>query len=299
MTGSVTKDEYLLRNFSKISHKKWELYIVTRILHLLNDPNIEYVCQQYIKPSTNNNYYLTDLCFPSLKIYLEVNESQHAMHEHKINDKIRQREILDATDWEQKSIDVYQIDQNEKIIDRSLKEIDQEVDEFIEYIRNKKKIIEKDLGRNLEWNYEERFSPNKHIKKGYIDVSDNVVFLNHRDALRLFGYQGKHFQRAYWRLKKQNKAVWFPKLYPNGQWENSLSDNNEEIFEKQVINGVLVGHKLPEDENRIVFAHYKNILGQTVYKFYGEYKVDWTKTNTDKHVFKRVSKVIHLADYQV
>ena len=54
-----------------------------------------------------------------------------------------------------------------------------------------------------------------------------------------------------------------------------------------------------EDENRIVFAHYKNILGQAVYKFYGEYKVDWTKTNTDKHVFKRVNKVIHLADYQV
>ena len=45
---NITKDEYLLRNFSKISHKKWELYIVTRVLHLLDDPNVEYVCQQYI-----------------------------------------------------------------------------------------------------------------------------------------------------------------------------------------------------------------------------------------------------------
>ena len=46
----ITKDEYLLRNFSKIRHKKWELFVITRILHNLNDSNIEYVCQQYINP---------------------------------------------------------------------------------------------------------------------------------------------------------------------------------------------------------------------------------------------------------
>ena len=45
----LTKDEYLLKNFSKIKHKKWELFVITRILHLLDDPDIEYVCQQYIK----------------------------------------------------------------------------------------------------------------------------------------------------------------------------------------------------------------------------------------------------------
>ena len=39
----MTKDEYLLRNFSKITHKKWELFVITRILHRLNDPDIEYV----------------------------------------------------------------------------------------------------------------------------------------------------------------------------------------------------------------------------------------------------------------
>ena len=41
----LTKDEYLLKNFSKIKHKKWELFVITRILHLLDDTNIEYVCQ--------------------------------------------------------------------------------------------------------------------------------------------------------------------------------------------------------------------------------------------------------------
>ena len=96
----ISKDEYLLRNFSKITHKKWELFVITRILHLLNDPDIEYVCQQYVNPSNSDKYYLTDLCFPSLKLYYEIDEGQHATEEHKKDDKIRQREILDATDWE-------------------------------------------------------------------------------------------------------------------------------------------------------------------------------------------------------
>jgi len=47
----ITKDEYILRNFSKIQHKKWELYVITRIIHLLNDPELEFVCQQLVKNS--------------------------------------------------------------------------------------------------------------------------------------------------------------------------------------------------------------------------------------------------------
>ena len=289
---NITKDEYLLRNFSKISHKKWELYIVTRVLHLLDDPNIEYVCQQYIRPSSKSNYYLTDLCFPTLKVYLEVNEGQHAEITHQINDQIRQREILDATDWEQKSIDVYEFLDDGKIIDRSLKEVDRDVDEFIEYLKQRKVIIEKNHGKKLEWNYENRFSPHTHIEKGYIRVSDNVVFLNHRDALKLFGYKGKHYQRGYWRMKVHSKAVWFPKLYQNGQWDNKLSDDNNDIIQRKVVDGILLDHPLPYDENRIVFAHYKNILGQTVYKFYGEYKVNWDKTTSNTHVFTRIKKVL-------
>ena len=36
----ISKDEYILRNFSKIQHKKWELYVIARIIHLLNDPEL-------------------------------------------------------------------------------------------------------------------------------------------------------------------------------------------------------------------------------------------------------------------
>ena len=50
---TISKDDYILRNFSKIKHKKWELYVITRIIHLLNDPEIEFVCQQLVKTPNN------------------------------------------------------------------------------------------------------------------------------------------------------------------------------------------------------------------------------------------------------
>ena len=294
----MTKDQYLLRNFSKINHKKWELYVVTRVLHLLADDDVEYVCQQYINPPKSSKYYLADLCFPSLKLYLEINEGQHASSEHAMNDKIRQREILDATDWEQISINVYTKDSSGKLNDRSLGEVDDEINNFLDYIKLKKKRIETERGEKLTWNYEDKFAPHIHIQKGYLDVTDNVVFLYHKDALRLFGYKGSHYQRAYWRIKEHNQAVWFPKLYDNKPWKNSISKNYEEIIQEKIVNGNLEDVPLPGKENRIVFGHYKNILGQTVYKFYGEYKVDWDKTVPNSHVFKRVNSRLNLLKYQ-
>ena len=215
-----------------------------------------------------------------------------------MNDKIRQREILDATDWEQISINVYTKDSSGKLNDRSLGEVDDEINNFLDYIKLKKKRIETERGEKLTWNYEDKFAPHIHIQKGYLNVTDNVVFLYHKDALRLFGYKGSHYQRAYWRIKEHNQAVWFPKLYDNKPWKNSISKNYEEIIQEKIVNGNLEDVPLPGKENRIVFGHYKNILGQTVYKFYGEYKVDWDKTVPNSHVFKRVNSRLNLLKYQ-
>jgi 2-polyprenyl-3-methyl-5-hydroxy-6-metoxy-1,4-benzoquinol methylase len=82
-----SRDEYILRNFSKIKHKKWELYVITRIIHLLNDPDIAFVCQQAIR-TRNNRRYLTDLCFPGLKLYCEVDELQHSSVQHQLDNII-------------------------------------------------------------------------------------------------------------------------------------------------------------------------------------------------------------------
>jgi len=291
-----TKDQYHLRNLSKIKHKPWELFVISRILHNLNDPDIEYVCQQYINVENSDKSYLADICFPSLKIYYEIDESQHASERHIDKDQIRQREILEATDWDEYRIKVHNGDSPPK--DRPMDEVIQEVDEFICFLKKRKKEIELiPPKKKIKWDFNDRFNPKVYKKEGKINVEKNVVLLNHRDCLRLFGYQKGHYQRAWWPIKVFNEAVWFPKLYPNNQWRNLLSSDGSIITQEQVIDGKSVKHDLPSDVKRIVFAHYKNIFGQTVYKFYGKYAVDWDRTDEYFQTFKRISNELDLKKY--
>ena len=126
---TVSQDDYILRTFSKIQHKKWELYVITRIIHLLDDPELEFVCQQLIK-TPQNNRYLADLCFPELELYFEVDELQHSKKEHLASDKNRMKEIIDASNFTEKRIQIY--DSERKI--KSLREINKEVDSIIKYV---------------------------------------------------------------------------------------------------------------------------------------------------------------------
>jgi hypothetical protein len=49
--------------------------------------------------------------------------------------------------------------------------------------------LKKNQGKKIIWDYENKFNPNKYLDRGFIDVKDNVVFLYHRDCLKLFGYK--------------------------------------------------------------------------------------------------------------
>ena len=285
---TISKEDYILRSFSKIKHKKWELYVITRIIHLLNDPEIEYVCQQLVK-TPENKRYLTDLFFPTLELYYEIDEGQHSLDQHIISDVHRQREIVDATGFIEKRIRVFDENKN----DRSLNEINNEIDEEIDFIKKRKKqfILKNNF---IPWNYETKFSPEPHLKRGYIDVKDNVVFLNHRDTLRCFGYKKGHYQRATWTIKGTKKHVWFPKLYKNKDWNNSLSDDFKTIEMKRTDNSILpkVGHT-----ESIVFAHYKNLFGQIVYKFLGEFHTLLEETDDYKLVLNRKKTRIYFKDF--
>lgn len=289
---TTTKDQYILRNFSKIKHKKWELYIITRVIHLLADPTIEFVCQQLVKSKTGRRY-LTDLCFPGLNLYYEIDESQHGTKEHQISDEHRKREIIDATSFIEKRIKVF----DKKGNDRKLPEIDKEIDTFVKFIKQRKQqLIQKK--EFIPWDYNKKFNPQLHIKRGYLDVKDNIVFLNHRDCMSCFGYKGGHFQRAYWRIKGRNEGLWFPKLYRNNMWNNYLTDDFSQIFMKRADNSAI---KLgtPNRQETIVFAHYKNIFGQVVYKYLGLYILSLTETNKMQWVFDRIKSKVKLADFWV
>ena len=292
--SSISKETYVTRNFQKISGKRWELYVITRVIHLLDDPDIEYVCQQYINPPHNKEYYLADLAFPSLKLYLEIDEGQHSEEGHHAADIKRDAEILEATDWECKRIAVY-VNQGNARVDKKLMALNKEIDKFVKHIRSKKQKL-LNQGKSIAWDYEKKFLPESFIEKEEINVNDNVALLNHRDVLRLFGYTKGHYQRAVWKISKFNEMVWFPKLYSNSDWVNKFDEKTDSILQYRKD---MKSHPIPSiDENdRIVFAHQKNIFGQTVYKFYGVFVVDHSRTDPVKYSFKRIQTSINLKKY--
>ena len=294
--SSISKETYVTRNFQKISGKRWELYVITRVIHLLDDEDIEYVCQQYINPHQNKDYYLADLAFPSLKLYLEIDEGQHGSDLHKASDIKRDAEILQATDWECVRIKVFETANNSKV-DKKLTKLNSEIESFVKYIRKKKEEFIND-GYDISWNYEEKFLPESFIKKNSIKVNDNVSLLNHRDVLRLFGYKKGHYQRAVWKIDRFNEMVWFPKLYSNTDWVNKFEENSSSILQHR--KDMKPHHPMPkkDDHSRIVFAHQKNIFGQTVYKFYGVFEVDTSRTDPVYHCFKRIRDSINLERYR-
>jgi len=293
------KDDYVLKSLSKIKHKKWELYVISRILHIL-DGSIEFVCQQYVRPDKKHfisgkdvRGYLTDLCFPSLGIYLEVNEEQHEGFRHAERDDIRQQEILETTNWEQVRIKIYK--QTNPVIYKTLDEINIEIDAFVNKLLQKKKDFEQVHGQELVWDYESKFDPQKFIKEGSIDIKNNVAFRTQRDAKILFGYKRGHTRNATWKVKETGQIMWFPKLYKNADWNNELSADGKFIYSshasgKQHKGGTVIPTEV------IVFAHNKNALGDRVYKFIGVFKPIFDG-NLIKHSYERISPCIDISKF--
>lgn len=292
--ASFSKETYVTKNFQKISSKRWELYVITRVIHLLDDPDIEYVCQQYINPPNNTKYYLADLAFPSLKLYLEIDEGPHGKTDHKAADIKRDSEILEATDWYCKRISVFE-KLNGKTVDKKLEVLNQEIDDFIQFIRNRKQTLI-NQGNVISWDYDAKYLPATFLKKKVIHVENNVSLLNHRDVLRLFGYTKGHYQRAVWKIPDFHEIIWFPKLYPNADWVNEFDGETGSIVQYRK-DKTPYPMPIDSDPDRIIFAHQKNIFGQTLYKFYGVYTPDLAKTDPVRHYFKRIKTSVDLTKY--
>ena len=72
----MNKLQFICRQLSRAEYKTYENYVITRIWHLLNDDSIKLITQQYVvRP--NGGRALTDLFFPQLKVFIEINEGHH------------------------------------------------------------------------------------------------------------------------------------------------------------------------------------------------------------------------------
>jgi very-short-patch-repair endonuclease len=281
----MNKSQYILRSLSKIRNKTWEHYVVNRIYHRLNDPQIEFVCQQAFRHKNLPKIYLADLFLPQLRLYLEIDEGHHASEDSQIKDAIRRLDIADATDCEEFRIAVRN--------NVSLEALDAEIEEFIQKVRERKAAA---TARNdfRPWDYEHRFEPSRHLDAGYIEVGPDTAFRTHRDALRCFGYQKGHLQKAVWSLpdvtvqalgEKGAWIVWFPKLYKYKDWSNTISEDGTEITEICMNDRLMYTAAL---EKRIVMAHAKDELNRTLYRFLGVFEVISGFQEGLEHRYRRI-----------
>lgn len=275
------KLDYIARNFSRVEKKKYEHYVLTRIWHLLNDLSIKFVTQQYVK-RPNGNYALTDIFFPQLKIHIEIDEGHHKKQI--VEDKIREKDIINITNHKILRIDVT----------KDISEINNRIDEIIKELKKTKSEI-KDF---KSWDINAEHSPKTYIKRGEIDIKDDVAFYRIVDAVNCFGHNYKVFQRAGAKHPyHKDTLLWFPKLYPNEEWINTISNDENTITEKPVNPEKIKSHVDYNSNSpmkyRIVFARVIDALGKIMYRFKGKYELNKTETNYEKGlVWSRVAKKV-------
>jgi len=271
MENHLDKKEYIVRQLARTKHKKYEQYVVTRIINLLNDLDIKFVTQQYV--SRPEGRALTDLFFPQLAIHVEVDEPHHKSYVHA--DRIREADIVNATNHEIKRIDV----------DKSIQEINSDIDTLIQDIKVKVHRL-KEAGDFVEWDIDAEFKSETYIEKGYVDIADDVKFRQIKDACNCFGYSYKGFQKG-WVIhpNEENTAIWFPRLNPiveeapkDGDWDNRISQNEETITtshltdcakNEKILNDIK--SHTGDSPKRVVFVRVKGNLGMVLYRFRGLY----------------------------
>ena len=72
----MNKTEFIMRQLSKTNKKNFENYVVTRIWNMINDTNIKFITQQYVKRLPEGRA-LTDMYFPQINLHVEVDEGHH------------------------------------------------------------------------------------------------------------------------------------------------------------------------------------------------------------------------------
>lgn len=293
----MNKQEYFLRSLQKVSYKKWELFIISRILHKLDDHDIEFITQQLVR-LPDGNRKLTDLYFPQFAHYLEIDEAHHDNQGEA--DKKRSQDIIEATGLGETRIQVYhENSESEEKKARNLKQICRDTDAFVAYIKEQKEK-EEQKGTFTPWDFDRRYSSKPIIERGELSVEKNDVFKIQTEALKCFGFKGKAWQRGVWPIPDgSNDIVWFPRLYLHNEiWENSLISQGKRIVEKAAGNNRKAvesiekqraeGEKYP-NRKHIVFAKASDPLGFNLLRYVGTFRLNMSASKKTELIFDRIS----------
>ncbi|WP_216695545.1 HNH endonuclease [Dietzia psychralcaliphila] len=131
------------------------------------------------------------------------------------------------------------------------------------------------------------------IRRGTLSVRDRIPFSTHVQVAELFGRSYKGHQSATIRLDEFT-SIWFPKMYPNEDWDNSQSEDGNLIIMQPVADGRYAGIMESEPIRRyvITFGHNKPTSGSRFYQFLGVYEVAPQLSNSTKWVHQRVSSTV-------
>ena len=283
------KFDYMARLFRKISHKRFECYVVQRIWHSLNDDRVKFVVQQYVRRNKEEDRYaLADLYLPQLGIIVEVNEAYHlASERQKEIDAIRNAEVSKTADAIVKVVDCT----------KSLSNIHSQIDDIVNLIRLKIQELES-IGRFKPWGGEDTLTVAYHMNKGYVKVEDDEYFRTIDDICETFGTKAKH--RGFLRAGgadipgRNDYMLWFPSVTNSSGWHNVLFDeqtiyesNEKDTTNNKHFEGIKNDHNLPR---RVTFFREKDDLGFNFYRFVGVFELDYEESyKQGKTVWKKCS----------
>ncbi|MCW2165671.1 hypothetical protein B0I12_002836 [Microbacterium hydrothermale] len=281
--------DYYGKMLRSIRGKKYEVYAVSRIMHLLDDPEIELVTQKPVL-KTDGSMALLDLYLPQFGVGVEVDEGHHFAKGSPEADKLREQAVIDAADVRIKRLKVPTTD--------PLSTLKEKTDILIANIREWK-VDAVGAGTFTPFNYGDRYRPDYWRSRGKITIDDDIQMPRMPQVLALFGKNVRGWQPATFGLG-ENYQVWMPGLdqehvTPRNDWKNVLSDDGETLTQTQ-----LQGNPLPYNDQvrNVVFAKFKDpVFLDTYYRFLGVYAVDSIDDTGMVVTFRREATDIDLSPY--
>jgi hypothetical protein len=282
----VDKLQYLRKIFAHTIGKTFENYIINQIWSKVEDFGLYPITQQYVKRT--KGYALIDLYFPQINFAIEVDEFAH--ENNKTLDKIRMDDIFGSIE----GID------SERIKEGNYDYVKSQIDTVVNKINEKVKQLGPFKWEEnwQETEYKEKFEKVKKQKK--LLSSDMIGFERVQVTNDIFGMNLSkgylQFGKSFFEISP-NERLWFPHLTPNKNWENTVSDNWNIIYEKYIGNDIEmiknrgVAWEI-DDFKRYTFAKYKNTLGEISYRFIGVFKVK--EKNNAVIVYEKISDEVNI-----
>lgn len=274
--------EHISKSLSKIQHKKFELYVISRIIHSLDDPTIKYVFQQYATRKEGEKYALIDLYLPQFQIAIEVDEPYHLGQ--LFEDDLRKNDI------EVLDIEVDRIDCSKGIVC-----VNKQIDDEVNKIRQRKSQ-EISNGSFREWDGKTGYE--HYCEQGYFSIDDETVLTSPTEICNCFGLANAHQSGG---RNFDGYCIWYPKENEGeNSWYNKLEENEDNVIIteyhtdeerrdahlKKILKGV---------KKRIVFYYKKNMLNERLYRFKGVFELNVEETKeVKKCIWQRVSKKCYM-----